>query len=1792
MNSERIALSEEMHDLWKNGEVREAREVGQQLVTLETSLFGADDVRVAARQRTLYLYSLELDELEAAGEHFEEYSRISRIHQGSWHETDAGHQREVFAAFLERPLVDRQTFFVLHRRLEQDLEAQRYRHALDAAEASAKIAQELVGDRHPFWVMEMLNIQVVQLASGDYDTVGAQLNRLQSILQQVEHPNHPSLAILLMLRADYLERVGERERALASTEAAIKQFEVSGATFMPEYTLTMSMQGGLLCLENEHRKALDPLRRAYEYAQKEGVPRHVRTNVIGNYLCYALQHVASLERATSQWATAERLLKEAHTRAVETWGEDNYRAVDLQLDLKLARSAQRWTPEELRKFEELESQAIEIRTHAAAGEQTQALRLAERRYSGLVTLLGETCAETLRARLSVLSLLIDAETADAASGQVEADQQADSLPLRQQLVDFEATLSKVLGTKHPEYGSACMKFARFLKSEDPKALEFARNAETAFRESMNLGTDEYVTALTLVGKLLARQQDQEAVEVLTSAIELWEARASRGSVSHCEALAELGTYYYEVGDTYEARPYLAEAVELLRANKTATLGLDLAVTSNYFANVSADRGEHEDALALYRESIHLFETSPWHSSAPHFQDSPTAYAYFYQWSLYNAANSLTAVGKYDQAEQLLTKLLNRFEEASLSPLDIYRSACYSLATVYARQDREEDARDTLARVAAAVEKHYSDAPLIAGELLLEEAELARNLGEAKTAIAKLDNAFELFREISRPDDLTAGDEDVFLRLMTRLIDAYEELDRWERAVDVRKLVRPFEEEFLADWPGLLAISEHELKVAEQVAPLDEASRQVIVNARRVTERVEKAAESNYAAIELTFIRDAEHLLTRTQEVLGKHNLAAIDLCEALAGYWEYRQEHARAFAYLTYAVQGNMQLFGANHFRPARTAMKAGKVIRHLGDYQKAREFDEYGTELLKLLEGEESIAFIEGQLELAYLHTDLKNYAAALPLARSAIDGYRHLWGEKNATYAQALSLLGTIHAGLGEPSLAQPFFRQSNEILSDLLETTDARVLYSFTQLAVATSWDPRNSNEARELFEQVIQKYQDSRQTHLTAYTELLVRYGEALLEWDAYSDAETVFTQALESKTKLDWLADDVWRALILSRLGTAQRQLSKLQEARANLQMASELQRKLHGIHSRMLGETLFQLAIVARLQGDFEASRANVTECLQIQHQSTGDVGELMSEESLSTLLRGEENPLDLLISLMVRSDPSPEEVANAFRWTFRRKGLALDLHCRLRSLQQSQSFDSATVERLARLRGLNQQVADLAIRQPAGLTADELQARREELARDIAELNSELALSLKSSGVSLPELHGTIEELRKQLAEGAVLIEFVRVERFISENNPVDSEPRYVAFLVTGAEQAEITFADLGSAEEIEELVEQLRSQTTQVPRLLRIASEGDLEERYREVAGSLFERLLQPFAEQLSDAKTLIIGPDAGLHKVPFAALVDPEQRYLIERMDVSYVSSSRDLLRSRGPPGKGTLVISDPNFDADVRSHVSALQQTGVIDPTERLGVTQLLTTRGDGELVLRSLRWTRLPSAKEEAADIVHLLDRSDFAPVQTFLGNEAVEEVLKTAQSPRILHLATHGFYVPLESELTTLGGEGRSEPLGFSLSRLRSDPNPLLRSGIVLAGANRIVSDERVSDSLEDGWVTAQEIARLDFSNTELIVLSACESGLGDVAADRGVQGLRRAFIHAGAHSVLTSLFEVPDSETRELMRGFYAAMMNSPNRRSALGRAQRSLIEQRREKAQAAHPFFWASFILLGTAE
>jgi len=328
-----------------------------------------------------------------------------------------------------------------------------------------------------------------------------------------------------------------------------------------------------------------------------------------------------------------------------------------------------------------------------------------------------------------------------------------------------------------------------------------------------------------------------------------------------------------------------------------------------------------------------------------------------------------------------------------------------------------------------------------------------------------------------------------------------------------------------------------------------------------------------------------------------------------------------------------------------------------------------------------------------------------------------------------------------------------------------------------------------------------------------------------------------------------------------------------------------------------------------------------------------------------------------------------------------------------------------------------------------------------------------------------------------------------------------------------------------------------------------------------------------MQPVRRLLGDARQLLVSPDGELNLLPFEALVDEGGRYLIERPEeysITYLTSGRDLLRlqvtreSKSRP----LVLANPAFGKPAAALMAKVNGASV---DRRL---RSVTTASD----LSETYFAPLAGTALEARSIQTLFPDSDLLSAAL-----ASESALKQVRAPRLLHIATHGFFLsepgtdraPPPGAVAAPGSTATTR--GIS-SKARID-NPLLRSGLALAGANLHFAGN------DDGILTALEASGLNLWGTKLVVLSACDTGVGEVRSGEGVYGLRRAFVLAGAESLVMSLWPVSDYTTRALMSNYYKNLKQGQGRGAALRAVQFDMLKRN----PRLHPFYWANFIQSG---
>jgi CHAT domain-containing protein len=427
-------------------------------------------------------------------------------------------------------------------------------------------------------------------------------------------------------------------------------------------------------------------------------------------------------------------------------------------------------------------------------------------------------------------------------------------------------------------------------------------------------------------------------------------------------------------------------------------------------------------------------------------------------------------------------------------------------------------------------------------------------------------------------------------------------------------------------------------------------------------------------------------------------------------------------------------------------------------------------------------------------------------------------------------------------------------------------------------------------------------------------------------------------------------------------------------------------------------------------------------------------------------------------------------------------------------------------------------------------------------------------------------------DQALQALPPGSALVSFHHYTRLAAptdDGGPTESDEGTVSYLGlvfrSGARSPEVVA--LGSAQEIDELIDAWRAQASAAPSILPVIA-GRAEARYQGAAADLRQALWEPVARKLSDEERVFVVPDSAIHLVNFATLPAAEGRYLAEDgPEFHYVSAERDLVRASQAPatGKGILAIGDPDFEPVAAPGDNPLANRET-PPAAEAGNCQGLS----------SVRFSPLPAARTEAQEIAALWAEEHkgegaVPDVMILIGEEAGEERFKQlAPGRQVLHLATHAFLV--EDDCTQSDAEGAA--------------NPFLLAGIGLAGANGHGAGQNDG---EDGILTALEVASLDLSGVQWTVLSACETGIGPVQAGEGLQGLRRAFETAGVATLIMSLWPVQDEATRNWMVALYRAHGEGLRTSEAVRRASLELLQGRRRAGKTTHPFYWGGFVATG---
>ncbi len=908
-----------------------------------------------------------------------------------------------------------------------------------------------------------------------------------------------------------------------------------------------------------------------------------------------------------------------------------------------------------------------------------------------------------------------------------------------------------------------------------------------------------------------------------------------------------------------------------------------------------------------------------------------------------------------------------------------------------------------------------------------------------------------------------------------------------------------------------------------------------------------------------------------EQLLGKNHPDYAIILNNLAGLYDLRGQLIEAEKYYIECLLIQEKTIGKNHSDYLTTLNNLGNVYRILGKYQKAENLYLTYQNIQKRILGENHPTYATTLQNLGSLYHSMGYYAKAEELYFNCLRIRENKLGKNHPDYASTLNSLGVLNQAMGRYSQAEDFFLEAVSILDKNPNRENTKLYNNLI-------------NNAAILYNKM-GKTEQSEKLYLQAKASQSALFG---VKHPDYSG--TLYNLGV--------------LYLGINRLDKA---LSHLQEAKMNI---IENFGKEHPDYARVLNA----LAILYSMNKDEKQAEIMYSEALSIQEKTLGNTHpeyittvkniavnyfsnqlfdkaepffikaiELkITEMDMNLFYSSEEEQKQYSVTnqsffedfktfAINRFKENKSILKNLFSLQMSIKGYLLNNQIKIRNAIFN-SKDSILLAKFQNFQHLRNQIAKAYTlkpkeRQERGINIEEFKKVLNQLEKDLVSATQKLN---ENYNIQIP----TWENLQTTIKPNEAAIEIIRTRYFYKKRT---DSVLYIALIV--------------------------KPETKEQPEMVVLPNGKELEDKYfRTYQNSIqsklrddksYSRYWQPLVDKIGNVKKIYFSGDGIYNQLNISTLYNPNtQKYVLEEMDIQLVGNTKELVkRARAKPSKSlpnsAVLLGRPQYDLSAEAHLQASKNYRA----ERdLGMLSM----GD---LLKNTQLSDLEGTETEVRNIQTYLKQKGWQ-TELYIQANAVEEVVKKVKYPRVLHIATHGFFFNETqafqvADTTTYMGGNDDLAIKFSNEdrtdrktqvKQQAQIEAMLRSGVVLAGVSTYAKAEK-KYATEDGILTAYEAMNLDLDNTELVVLSACETGLGDVVAGEGVYGLQRAFQQAGAKTVLISLWKVSDEATQLLMRTFYENWLQGKTKREAFRLAQDKLKSDK----EYQNPYFWGAFVMVG---
>lgn len=935
----------------------------------------------------------------------------------------------------------------------------------------------------------------------------------------------------------------------------------------------------------------------------------------------------------------------------------------------------------------------------------------------------------------------------------------------------------------------------------------------------------------------------------------------------------------------------------------------------------------------------------------------------------------------------------------------------------------------------------------------------------------------------------------------------------------------------------------------------------------------------------------QQALEINRKALGENHPDYAACLDNLAGVYRDRGEYIKAEPLFRQALEIHCRTLGQNHPTYVRRVNDLAALYLLMGDYAKAEPLFQKALAIWRQVLGENHPDYATGLTNLACLYKAREEYVKAEPLYQQALQITRRTAGENHPSYANRLHNLAGLYAAMGEYTAAEHGYQKALEIKTRILGENDPSCAASLNNLAELY----RSVGEyakAEPLYHKMLAIWKQVLGENHPDYAVGLNNLGCLYTSMEQYAKAKPLHQQALEiRKTALGEHHPDY--AVSLNNLASVHMDLGEYAEAELRYRQALQIEKQTLGEGHLTYAKTLANLGLLYAAWGHPERAWPCFVAHMDTLHGHTTRVLMGLPERRQLAYVQQVRHNVEGFLSFILQHMQLKEAVRYGAEWLVRWKALVAEVQTEEQRLLR-QTRNPRLRDWIGQLTTARQELAQLTLSPPPQWKPHEIQQRRDAAETRVAVLESKLAQESSQFAEYYRLGQARLGEVAAALPVGSVLLDYAKIQDFDFKATGTDrcwGDWRYVLFVTAAGETPQPALVDLGPARPIEEAIAACR-------RVMGQAEQGQRLKDDREIRVPLLalrKLVIDPALAHLRGKQHWIICPDGQLALVPFEALPVDGGKYLIELKKLGYLGAGREAVAYAGSRSRTTalhpaLLVGDPDFNLSPDAQLAELRRLELAEDS--------LPTRGvGGSRERHQVLFAPLPATRAEVDAAARLVGG------RKLLQQQALEGAVKQVLAPEILYLATHGFFLAEQpSPRPDDGGAALSPPM-FAARRgvpgggrepslvSPSDPlieNPLLRCGLALAGANRrdLVPARGGGD---DGILTGMEVAGLDLWGTQLVVLSACQTGLGDVQLGEGVMGLRRAFLLAGARRVLATLWMVPDQETQALMTDVMTRWKAGTPAVDALRDAQIAMIAQLRKQQSGAHPIYWAAFTLTG---